>query len=86
MGWKAVLLFTSCSCGKNRALAAEGKTAGSIGKTERTAGIDISQLLFESQNSPSIKCLVCDFAGQEIYYFSHTMDELHEALPVRAYV
>ena len=56
-----------------RAFVVEGKKAEWIGKTERTVGIDMSELLFESQDSPAIKCQVCDCAGQEIYYFSHMM-------------
>jgi GTPase SAR1 family protein len=56
-----------------RALVAEGKKAEWIGKKERTVGIDMSELLFESQDRPTITCQVCDFAGQEIYYLSHTM-------------
>jgi hypothetical protein len=36
-------------------------------------GIVINELRFESVDKPTVACQVCDFAGQEIYYFSHTM-------------
>ena len=56
-----------------RAFAAPGHKAERIGKEERTVGIDFSELLFEGGEGPSVKCQVCDFAGQAIYYLSHTM-------------
>jgi GTPase SAR1 family protein len=56
-----------------RALAAPGYKAERIGKEERTVGIDFSELLFEGGEGPRVKCQVCDFAGQEIYYLSHTL-------------
>jgi GTPase SAR1 family protein len=56
-----------------RALAAPGHKAERIRKEERTVGIDFSELLFEGGEGPSVKCQVCDFAGQAIYYLSHTM-------------
>ena len=56
-----------------RAFAAPGHKAERIGKEERTVGIDFSELLFEGGEGRSVKCQVCDFAGQAIYYLSHTM-------------
>jgi internalin A len=56
-----------------RAFAADAKRAEWIGKRERTVGIVINELRFESEGQPSVTCQVCDFAGQEIYYFSHTL-------------
>jgi GTPase SAR1 family protein len=56
-----------------RAFLAPGHKAEWIGKEERTIGIDIHELLFNSSGKPTIKCQVCDFAGQAMYYFSHTM-------------
>ena len=56
-----------------RAFAADAKRAEWIGKRERTVGIVINELQFESEGKPSVTCQVCDFAGQEIYYFSHTL-------------
>jgi GTPase SAR1 family protein len=56
-----------------RAFAAPGHKAERIGKEERTVGIDFSVLLFEGGEGPIVKCQVCDFAGQAIYYLSHTM-------------
>ncbi len=56
-----------------RAFEAETKKAERIGKRERTVGIVFNELRFESGDKPTITCQVCDFAGQEIYYFSHTM-------------
>jgi GTPase SAR1 family protein len=56
-----------------RAFVADAKKAEWIGKRERTAGIVINELRFESGGKPTVTCQVCDFAGQEIYYFSHTM-------------
>jgi GTPase SAR1 family protein len=56
-----------------RAFAAPGHKAERIGKEERTVGIDFSELLFDGGEGPSVKCQVCDFAGQAIYYLSHTM-------------
>ena len=56
-----------------RAFEADAKKAEWIGKRERTVGIVINELRFESGGSPTVTCQVCDFAGQEIYYFSHTM-------------
>ena len=56
-----------------KAFAAPDHKAEWIGKEKRTVGIDISELQFESAGNPTIKCQVCDFAGQEIYYFSHMM-------------
>jgi GTPase SAR1 family protein len=55
------------------AFSAEGNKARWIDKKQRTVGVDFSELLFVSQDSHAIKCQVCDCAGQEIYYFSHTM-------------
>ena len=56
-----------------RAFAADAKKAEWIGKRERTVGIVINELRFEAGGEPTVTCQVCDFAGQEIYYFSHTM-------------
>jgi GTPase SAR1 family protein len=56
-----------------RAFAADAKKAEWIGKRERTVGIVINELRFESGGNPTVTCQVCDFPGQEIYYFSHTM-------------
>ncbi len=56
-----------------RAFVAPGRKAQRIEKEERTVGIDFSELLFEGGEGPSVKCRVCDFAGQAIYYLSHTM-------------
>jgi len=56
-----------------RAFAADAKRAEWIGKRERTVGIVINEMLFESGEEPSVTCQVCDFAGQEIYYFSHML-------------
>jgi GTPase SAR1 family protein len=56
-----------------RAFEADAKKADWIGKRERTVGIVINKLRFESVDKPAVTCQVCDFAGQEIYYFSHTM-------------
>jgi GTPase SAR1 family protein len=47
--------------------------AGRIGKEQRTVGIDLSVLSFAAEDGADITCQVCDFAGQEIYYFSHTL-------------
>jgi GTPase SAR1 family protein len=55
------------------AFQSPSRKAEPIPKQQRTAGIDISELHFTSANGPTVKCQVCDFAGQEIYYFSHTM-------------
>jgi GTPase SAR1 family protein len=55
------------------AFQSPGRKAAPISKQQRTAGIDISELQFASANGPTLTCQVCDFAGQEIYYFSHTM-------------
>jgi GTPase SAR1 family protein len=56
-----------------RAFAAPSHKAEWIGKEEQTVGIDFSELVFGSVGEPSVKCHVCDFAGQAIYYLSHTM-------------
>jgi GTPase SAR1 family protein len=56
-----------------RAFASDAKRAEWIGKSERTVGIVINELRFQSEGIPSVTCQVCDFAGQEIYYFSHTL-------------
>ena len=56
-----------------RAFVAPSHKAEWIGKEERTVGIDFSELVFECAGEPSVKCHVCDFAGQAIYYLSHTM-------------
>ena len=56
-----------------RAFAAPSHKAEWIGKEERTVGIDFSELVFGRAGEPSVKCHVCDFAGQAIYYLSHTM-------------
>jgi GTPase SAR1 family protein len=56
-----------------RSFQAPGHKAGLIGKEERTVGIDISEHQFKCAGKSTIKCQVCDFAGQSIYYFSHSM-------------
>jgi GTPase SAR1 family protein len=56
-----------------RAFVAPGHKAEWIGKRERTVGIIMDELRFESEDKPNVKCQVCDFAGQEIYYLSHTL-------------
>jgi GTPase SAR1 family protein len=55
------------------ALNAPGHVAARISKEERTVGIDISDLVFSSADEPTVKCQMCDFAGQEIYHLSHTL-------------
>ena len=55
------------------AFHAPSHRAKPILKEHRTVGIDFSELQFTSSDGPTVKCQVCDFAGQEIYYFSHTM-------------
>jgi hypothetical protein len=49
-----------------RAFAAPSHKAEWIGKEERTVGIDFSELVFGRAGEPSVKCHVCDFAGQAI--------------------
>jgi GTPase SAR1 family protein len=44
-----------------------------IEKDDRTVGMVISKISFVRAGEPSIKCQLCDFAGQAIYYFSHTL-------------
>ncbi len=56
-----------------RAFAAPGHKATRIKKEERTVGIDFNELVFRCAGQPSVKCHVCDFAGQASYYLSHTM-------------
>jgi GTPase SAR1 family protein len=57
----------------HNAFQSPSRKAEHIPKQKRTAGIDIGELHFMSPNCPTVTCQVCDFAGQEIYYFSHTM-------------
>ena len=49
-----------------RAFAAPGHKAEWIEKRERTVGIVINELRFESVDKSTVACQVCDFAGQEI--------------------
>ena len=56
-----------------QALNAPSHRAHRIGKEERTVGIDISELQFACTDAPTVKCQVCDFAGQAVYYLSHTL-------------
>jgi len=60
-----------------QAFRSENRKANRIPKERRTVGIDIDfkrPLQFPSKDAgPGITCQVCDFAGQEIYYLSHTL-------------
>ena len=58
-----------------KSFTAEGHRAGRIPKEERTVGIDLSDYLFPASPDigPEIHVQVCDFAGQEIYHLSHTL-------------
>ena len=56
-----------------QALKAPSHRAHRIGKEQRTVGIDISELQFTCADAPTVKCQVCDFAGQAVYYLSHTL-------------
>jgi GTPase SAR1 family protein len=56
------------------AFHSEDRKTNRKAKDQRTVGIDISSLEFASVNEDAaITCQVCDFAGQEIYYLSHTL-------------
>jgi GTPase SAR1 family protein len=55
------------------ALSAPEHSAARISKEERTVGIDISHLVFTSTDGPTVRCQLCDFAGQEIYHLTHTL-------------
>ena len=57
-----------------QAFLSENHRAKHIPKKERTVGIDMQPLAFPCCDAgPAITCQVCDFAGQEIYYLSHTL-------------
>ncbi len=71
-----LMLIGDAEAGKTslqQALKAPSHRADRIGKEERTVGIDISEMQFSCADGPAVKCQVCDFAGQAVYYLSHTL-------------
>ena len=56
-----------------RAFVAPDHKAEWIEKENRTVAIDMSPLPFASADGADVLCHVCDCAGQEMYYFSHTL-------------
>jgi GTPase SAR1 family protein len=53
-----------------------------IPKEDRTVGVDLSELVFPADGGPELRLQVCDFAGQEIYYLSHTLQFTRRSLYV----
>jgi GTPase SAR1 family protein len=53
-----------------------------IAKGKRTVGIDLSELVFAAEDGPAVHLQVCDFAGQEIYHLSHTLQFTRRCLYV----